>query len=81
VDSGKYDTRDDFTVVLQPFFENTEPVRDHVRFITNITNYEETRAMQMPECKFDWVLKSNLSVMEETQSGNLSVLITCYDTI
>ncbi|XP_060552278.1 phospholipase B1, membrane-associated-like isoform X2 [Ruditapes philippinarum] len=29
VDSGKYDTRDDFTVVLQPFFEDTEPVRDH----------------------------------------------------
>ncbi|XP_045169925.2 phospholipase B1, membrane-associated-like isoform X2 [Mercenaria mercenaria] len=29
VATGKYDTRDDFTVVLQPFFENTEPVKDH----------------------------------------------------
>lgn len=29
VASGRYDTRDDFTVVLQPFFRDTEPVRDH----------------------------------------------------
>ena len=27
VDSGKYDTHDDFTVVVQPFFENTLPPR------------------------------------------------------
>merc|ERR1711860_216164 len=27
VASGRYDTRSDFTVVLQPFFKNTEPVR------------------------------------------------------
>lgn len=25
VNSGRYDTRGDFTVVLQPFFKNTEP--------------------------------------------------------
>lgn len=25
VNSGRYDTRNDFTVVLQPFFKNTEP--------------------------------------------------------
>ena len=28
--SGKYDTRDDFTVVLQPFFRNTELPRTEV---------------------------------------------------
>ena len=27
VASGRYDTRGDFTVVLQPFFQHTEPVR------------------------------------------------------
>jgi len=27
VQSGRYDTRDDFTVVLQPFFQDTEPVK------------------------------------------------------
>lgn len=25
IDSGRYDTRSDFTVVLQPFFSNTRP--------------------------------------------------------
>jgi len=29
VDSGRYDTRNDFTVVLQPFFQHTEPVIAH----------------------------------------------------
>jgi phospholipase B1 len=27
IDSGRYDTRDDFTVVLQPFFEHLQPER------------------------------------------------------
>ena len=30
VASGRYDTRNDFTVVLQPFFQDTEPVRNSV---------------------------------------------------
>ena len=30
VNSGRYDTDDDFTVVLQPFFQKTIPPRMHV---------------------------------------------------
>lgn len=36
VSSGRYDTRDDFTVVAQPFFEDTEIPRmvSNVYFVT-----------------------------------------------
>lgn len=36
VSSGRYDTRDDFTVVAQPFFEDTEIPRmvGNVCFVT-----------------------------------------------
>lgn len=36
VSSGRYDTRDDFTVVAQPFFEDTEIPRmvGNVYFVT-----------------------------------------------
>jgi len=30
IDSGRYDTRDDFTVILQPFFEETVLPLDEV---------------------------------------------------
>lgn len=32
INTGIYNDKDDFAVVLQPFFRDTEPVTDHVSF-------------------------------------------------